>query len=103
VGKAATAVAVGTGGFVTKSSGLTRLKAGGSAAACVVGWLMMLICGGARTVAVAVGWAGTAVTGLMATLATDAGWQAAKNNSKTTMTSSEERVGEFINADGLTS
>ena len=56
------------------------MKAGGSAAVGAVGSVMMLICGGARTVAVGKG--GTAVAGLMATLATEAGWQAVIRNAK---------------------
>lgn len=84
-----TAVAVGTGVFVTNSSGLTRLKAGGSASVCVVGSLITLICGGARMAVVAVGREGTAVAGLIATLTTDVGWHADKNRSKIIAASSE--------------
>ena len=47
-------VLVGKGVFVNKSLGLTRLKAGRSAAVCMVGSLMTFICGGARRVEVAV-------------------------------------------------
>jgi hypothetical protein len=84
------AVAVGTGGFVTKSSGLTRLKAGGSATVGLVGSVKILICGGANTVAV--GGSGTAVAGLRATLATGPDWQAVTSNAKM----SKRKIGSWI-------